>query len=103
MQIPHYTHDCDDCKFLGRFMDFDLYFCAQPHSGGRHIVLARDSNGGGGSYYTIYTRPEFYTGKLKISESSIAMFAAGQRAIALGYTTERELTEGYIDSERYDN
>lgn len=37
-----YKHDCDKCKPLGQFDEYDLYFCNQ---GGRiSTVIARDGD-----------------------------------------------------------
>lgn len=27
---PRYPHECDKCEFLGRYEEFDLYFCPSP-------------------------------------------------------------------------
>lgn len=45
-ETPTFTHDCDECKFLGQIHDeilYDLYFCPQ---GGRPTVIARFGNEG---------------------------------------------------------
>lgn len=42
---PRYTHDCDACKYLGVYLDYDLYYC-----GGDPTVVAR--YGDEGSEYT---------------------------------------------------
>lgn len=41
---PRYAHDCNRCKFLGRFEEFDLYHCEGLAAGS--TVLARWSNDG---------------------------------------------------------
>lgn len=41
---PRYAHDCNRCKFLGRFDEFDLYHCEGLAAGS--TVLARWSNDG---------------------------------------------------------
>jgi len=33
---PRYNHDCSDCKFLGQFKEFDLYFC--DHRGPATVI-----------------------------------------------------------------
>ena len=43
LNTPRYRHDCDVCKFLGIFKDYDLYFCPQ---GGEPTVIARYSSDG---------------------------------------------------------
>lgn len=40
-QVPAFEHDCDNCVFLGRFLDNDLYFC---DFGVNHTVIARHSS-----------------------------------------------------------
>ena len=39
-----WKHDCDNCKFLGMFKDYDLYFCNQ--GGNIPTVIARYGNEG---------------------------------------------------------
>lgn len=41
---PKFKHDCQDCIFLGRHNDHDLYFCKQ--GGNRDTVIARFGNHG---------------------------------------------------------
>lgn len=41
---PQFTHDCDQCTFLGRHKEFDLYHCLQ--GGKMPTVLARWSSNG---------------------------------------------------------
>lgn len=38
-ESPRYTHDCEDCTFLGFHKHFDLYFCEQGGAG--PTVIAR--------------------------------------------------------------
>ena len=40
---PQFDHDCDQCRFLGRYEKHDLYFCDQS---GMPTVLARYGNDG---------------------------------------------------------
>jgi len=40
-QVPAFEHDCDECVFLGRFLDNDLYFC---DFGVDYTVIARHSS-----------------------------------------------------------
>lgn len=40
--MPRYTHDCDDCKPLGEFGEYDLYYCAKGHP----TVIARYGDDG---------------------------------------------------------
>lgn len=41
---PRYKHDCTSCTFLGRYSEYDLYFCKQ--GGNNPTVLARFSSQG---------------------------------------------------------
>jgi hypothetical protein len=43
---PRYTHDCDQCVFLGWYEECDLYFCA------RNIVTVIARYGNDGHEYT---------------------------------------------------
>lgn len=61
--IPLYEHDCEVCRFLGHFEDFDMYFCPQD---GRPTVIVRDGN-----------RPEHYISGLA--------FATQDQRLALAY------------------
>lgn len=37
---PRYNHDCDNCKFLGCYKEFDVYWCVGSQSiGGGSIIL----------------------------------------------------------------
>lgn len=47
---PQHTHDCDNCKFLGRYGRFDLYICIWPDSA-TSAVARRSSDGP--DYYSI--------------------------------------------------
>jgi len=38
----HYTHDCNNCKPLGKFQEYELYFCDQ--GGNLPTVIARYGN-----------------------------------------------------------
>jgi len=46
---PRYEHDCDECKLLGMFGDFDLYLSTTCNSGIKTIVARY---GDEGSHYT---------------------------------------------------
>lgn len=35
---PRYTHDCEECTFLGQFQEYDLYVCPVSLLGGTYIV-----------------------------------------------------------------
>ncbi len=35
--LPRFLHDCDKCVFLGRYEEYDLYFCGER----RPAVIAR--------------------------------------------------------------
>lgn len=41
-----YEHDCPNCKPLGEFEDYDLYFCLQG-GGSSPTLIARYGNAGG--------------------------------------------------------
>jgi len=41
---PKYKHDCRVCVFLGRYKEFDLYYCTQ--GGKADTILARYSDEG---------------------------------------------------------
>lgn len=84
MDPPRFEHDCQNCIFLGGYEEYDLYFCPQ---GGLPTIIARTSSEGG-DYFTIYPPKEWRKSLHGMQE---ALFAAGQRAIALGLTTEEEL------------
>ena len=43
MGKPRYQHDCDNCRYLGEYNEYDLYYCPQ---GGYPTVLARYGNQG---------------------------------------------------------
>jgi hypothetical protein len=47
--MPRYQHDCSSCKFLGKYREFDLYFCKQISI---PTVIARYSDDG----------PDYYSG-----------------------------------------
>ena len=40
---PRYTHDCDQCRFLGQIDQYDLYFCERADEGS---AIARYGNDG---------------------------------------------------------
>ena len=40
---PRYVHDCDRCRYLGRFRSYDLYVC-ETKSLSRQSVIARYSD-----------------------------------------------------------
>lgn len=42
MEKNRWENDCEYCKYLGRFKEFDLYYCKQ---GGLPTVIARYGNG----------------------------------------------------------
>ena len=45
---PRYQHTCSECRYLGEYNEYDLYYC--PQSGVFPTVLARYGNKG--SEYT---------------------------------------------------
>lgn len=63
---PRFKHDCDSCKFLGNYEDYDLYFCEQ---GGDPTIVARYGNKGeqyqsGMSFARYDGLKHLYVGKL---------------------------------------
>jgi hypothetical protein len=89
---PRYVHDCDRCRFLGRFESdyrhedphvFDLYVC--PATFGHTTVVARFSDSGSDYYSGIeFARP--YTDLAGEQHDGIPMLVeARRRAIALGH------------------
>lgn len=43
MNQPRFEHDCEECTWIGTFVDHDVYWCPQ---GGRPTVVARYGNDG---------------------------------------------------------
>ncbi len=47
IEAPRFTHDCDVCKYLGRYEEYDLYFCKrEPTVIGRFSSTGRDYTSG---------------------------------------------------------
>lgn len=72
--MPRYTHDCDDCKPLGEFGEYDLYFCYRQATGS--TLLARYGNEG-----------HEYTSGIEFVGYDNAITEAHHRAITNGYLT----------------
>ena len=68
---PQHTHDCAVCVNLGRFGNFDLYFCDEGNP--VPTVLARFGNEG----------PDYYSG-LPAAEAIPALAEARRRASEAG-------------------
>jgi hypothetical protein len=47
MVTPQFVHDCDNCVFVGRMNDYDIYTCTQL---GNRTVVARFSDDGPGYF-----------------------------------------------------
>lgn len=45
-ESKRYAHDCDECVFLGRYGEYDLYYCEQKGLEGCSTVIARYGNDG---------------------------------------------------------
>lgn len=67
---PRYTHDCDQCTFLGCFHEFDLYF-------GHPSLIARYGNKG----------EEYYSWEAGIPTSREAIKECEKRAVEKGLVT----------------
>ncbi len=65
-----YEHDCDHCKPLGMFRDFDLYYCPQ---GGLPTVIARYGEDGN------------YTSGLDAADRHPELAEARARSVTAGY------------------
>ena len=68
-----YEHDCEKCKPLGEFQEFDLYFCEQALGG--KTVIARSGPEG-----------EYVSG-MSFADSMPELGEAKRRAIAAGLLT----------------
>jgi hypothetical protein len=65
--------DCSSCTFLGRFEEYDLYFCSQ---GSFPTVIARYGNG-----------PEYYSG-MALAETIAPLREAKRRAMLVGFSCD---------------
>ena len=43
--VPHFAHDCDQCKYLGRLNGEDLYYCPQDDTFIRRFGDRDEENG----------------------------------------------------------
>lgn len=71
--MPRYQHDCEKCKALGKFAEYDLYFC-ETDLGSHPTVIARYGDEG-----------HEYTSGLLFADFDPAIAEAKKRAIANGY------------------
>lgn len=71
--MPRYTHDCSQCKPLGTFGEYDLYFCDRSTT----TVIARYGNDG-----------HEYTSGLMFADFDPAIKEAKRRAVHHGFLTE---------------
>lgn len=46
MITPQFQHDCEACKFRGRFNGMDVYKCDSGKATGETIILRRSDEGG---------------------------------------------------------
>lgn len=80
---PRYKHDCPQCKFLGHFNQFDLYFCEQLCG---PTVIARKSD----------DPPDYTSGiSFGIKNNRSELHEALVRALAAGYITIPKLFQIY--------
>jgi len=70
-----FTHDCDDCIFLGQYNEFDLYFCPKEST----TVIARYGDEGG----------DYHSG---------LEFARSKRIPQLVEAFNRAINKGYIEN-----
>lgn len=75
---PRYIHDCDNCKFIGQYKEYDLYICKKTFSGNcwDELVLRYDDEG---SHYCSYDIFSVYTKNLPVHYQ-----AAFVKALQLG-------------------
>jgi hypothetical protein len=72
IEKPQYTHDCEDCVFLGRFENKDLYFCSQNQGKGiskMPTIISRFGN-----------EPQNYISGLWLAENNHFLKEAHRRA-----------------------
>lgn len=74
---PQYTHDCPDAHYLGRFQEFDLYYCDHWESKIRRTVVARYGN-----------KPEEYISGIFNAQYEESLREALDRAIKLGFIVD---------------
>ena len=74
IEPARFTHDCDVCKYLGRYQEYDLYFCKEAPT-----VVGRFSSKGAD-----------YTSGMAFAthEGSRPLYEAKQRAIKQGLINE---------------
>ena len=66
---PRYAHDCEACRYLGQFENYDLYY----HPGANETIVARFGSEG----------PDYLSG-IGFSVINPAIALGATRAIALG-------------------
>jgi len=79
---PRFTHDCERCRFLGDYEEYDLYVCARD--GKIDTVIARYGSDG----------PEYMSGVIfavldPIKDRSPPLVESLKRATALGLVPRR--------------
>lgn len=79
-QAPRFKHNCMDCKWLGRYEEYDLYYCVQM--GNIPTVIGRKSD-----------KPADYTSGLGFAKKDgiPALHEALQRAVKIGLITAHEI------------
>lgn len=71
-ETPQYRHDCERCKFLGRYGQSDLYYC---DSATGPTVMDRFGNKGPECYSGLYVagaRPDVFPGLAEAKRRAIA-------------------------------
>lgn len=74
--MPRYEHDCERCKPLGEFGEYDLYFC-ETDLEKRPTVIARYGDGG-----------HEYTSGLMFADFDPAIKEAKRRAVNSGFIAD---------------
>jgi hypothetical protein len=93
---PRYRHNCDRCKWLGRFDAFDLWFCGQPDHPTLSSILRRNSSKG--SDYLSTHPPSAFAGSALSHVQLETKFGGRWYAIALCRIAELKLlTPDVID------
>ena len=53
MNTVRYEHDCDNCVFLGRWKEFDLYYCPDAEGNNDNFIARYGTDGSYLSGYSI--------------------------------------------------
>lgn len=85
--MPRYIHDCQQCRYLGPYKEYDLYVCSHKDQK-IDTVVARYSSDGPEYYSGVNLVKLYRAGKLTsdVSTSTEALLEALVRAEYLGYT-----------------